>query len=205
MDDIYRRRFLLDVDDAEAEAKQYLDGVANLDKLLVSDGFNGFGGLSTAPALSLSGVDEMALKEKRVWIACRLWAICQKIRSMDNPPAKAGVELARYKSWLNNPGASRKAAGASGGRRLPPYSADLDTLINQVVLENLESKQLPQTVFKKLPGMSGGVIERITEDLIDGVAVLLVCWDGDNASSPERQEQFKEDAIRKRVAKLMKK
>jgi len=159
MDDCYRQRFLQNVGDAELAAKPFLSNVTGLDKLSVSDSFYSFGGSSSAPAVSLADVDQMLLCDKKVWIACRLWAICQKIRSVANPPPQAGYELARYQFWLANPGMSRKAAGVSGGSKMPAYSADLNVLIAQVVKET--GRTDTKTIFRKLVGRRSGCITKI--------------------------------------------
>lgn len=204
MDDIYRQRLLLDVENAEKKAKTFLSNVTGIDKLLVSDSFYSFCSLTNAPVVSIRGVDKMPLEEKKIWIACRLWAVCQKIKSMDNPPLQAGFELARYISWLAHPGKSLKEAGASGGSKPKPYSTDLNALIEEIIQGNMVSNSIVQTVFNKLPGKKHGIIEKITKDRIDDNEVLIVYWEGDRAGNPDRTEMLGYDAIRKRVKNIQK-
>jgi hypothetical protein len=144
----------------------------------MSDTFYSFGG---DPILSVNGVDEMSLTEKKIWIACRLWAVCQKIKNTPSLPPEAGHVLATYRFWIANPGISHKAAGASGGRKLPPYSRDLDILINQTIKsweeKNNEIKYLTKTywVFRELHGMRVGNIQDIhARTETDGTKVLDV-------------------------------
>jgi len=206
VDDLYRQRLLLDVEDAEETAMPFVRDIKGLDKLLVPDSFYGFGGLSDAPALSHAGVDKMPLGEKKVWLACRLWAICRKIRNMNNPPAQAGIELARYSHWLAHPERHAVTAGRQGGSKSRPYSSDLDKLIRDVIRREAGRQNIHLTVFNQLPGASCGIIEKITKDNdnVDGTEFLKVYWEGDKAEAPDKTETFKFDSIRKRVNRILK-
>jgi hypothetical protein len=204
IEDLSRRVILLDVADAEALARPYLHDVVGLDRLKVSDSFHGFGGLASAPAISLRGVDKMSPSEKLVWIACRLWAICQKIKQVKSIPPKAGQLLSEYKSWLVRLDA-RKSKGASGGRQPAPYTYDLDNLIQRIIDSEVGSapSSIKAAVFTQLPGEHRGVIEEITHERIDGKHLLSICWSSNDAGNPERSQLLGRNAVDKRVAKLL--
>lgn len=191
MDDLNRQRFLLDVEDAERAAQPFLSNVTGLDKLLVSDSFHTFGGLSSAPALTQSGVDEMPSAEKQIWIACRLWAICKKIRSMGSPPPYAGFALAHYKNWLAHPSNKYKEAGAAGGSKKSAYSGDLNELISQAVKNT--GRTDTKSIFKHLIGKSYKCIEQIEEEN----SKLLIYYT--NANGKSLSEEISLSALGKRL------
>jgi len=208
--DIYRQRFLEDVADAEKRSERYLLDVKNREKLTVSDSFYSFGGPANTNGLSLGGLDQLPLTEKRVWIASRLWAICQKIRRTKKLPPQAGFELGKYKDWLEHPrktpleaGITRKEAGRKGGNQRRQYSRDLDELIERIVRENSADEEIAGQVFYKLKGESLGVIEKITIEILDGKEVLMVHWDSNDHTKPERTETFQKGSIRKKVNKFI--
>ena len=199
MENISRELLLEDVAEAENAARRFVSKELR-GKLLMSDSFHSFGG---DPILSASGVDEMSLKEKREWIACRLWAVCQKIRTTNSLPPRAGYELAKYRSWFANPGKSHKEAGAAGGRKRQPYTEDLDILIEQLIRDWGKKGSLVRWVFTKLPGKSRGNIDKIRSDEeIDGTALLEVEWQTDGGGGIAR---LRLDTIRKKVNALKEK
>jgi len=203
---ISRKILLEKVADTEELIKPFVRDVVGLEKLKVSPSFFSFGGVSGAPAASLVGVDEMPLAEKRKWIACRLWAICQRIRQMDDLPQKAGMLLTEYLNWLNNPGTPRALAGAAGGKRKAAYTEDLKALIKEIIstVESDIPSVIKAAVFRKLPGCTGGIIENISHICVDDKDKLAIHWPGDDARRPSREMLLGRDAINKTVAIILK-
>jgi len=202
MDDLLQERFLLDVEDAESLAKPYIKDVPNIDKLLVSDSFLSFGGLPVAPSLSASELDSMDLESKRTWIACRLWVICKKIRTIKNPSLQAAFELKKYSEWLRHAGMSHELAGSIGGKVKRGYSSDLDLLIKEIISNNRGAKGLTGIVFRNLVGLERGVIESIEKkekNSSNDVDELIISWETNEASG---KQIIKKGTIRKKIHQI---
>lgn len=190
-----RKKILLeDIATAEALAKPYL--AESKGKLLMGTDYNSFGGLNNPTGASMIGVDDMSLQERLVWVASRLWAVCQKIKLDDELNAEAGRALDKYMKWLIAMESHRNKS-ISGGITKPMYSEDLNTLIKQIIIEvnNKDAAIIKNEVFKKLVGQKLGVIENIIHE--DGI--LSVFWSSNDASKPERIQPLKKSAIDKRV------
>ena len=198
IDDVQREILLKDIENAEALAKTYLSDAKG--KLLMGTDYRSFGGLNSPTGASAASLGEMHQKEKSVWVASRLWAVCQKIRSDKNPGAAAGQELVRYKNWLKEL-ESHRAKSSAGGKSKREYSDALNSLIEGIILtvSSLDHGTIKKEVFRKLPGKKLDVIESIElqEDK------LLVSWFSRDARRPERSELLGKSAISKRVTMII--
>lgn len=196
--DVRRQMLLEDVGIAERLALPYLKHAKGI--LLMGQDYESFGGVGNPTGASAAGFGEMSNSEKSVWVACKLWAVCQKIKSDKSPGAAAGQTLDKYKGWLKDLESHRKKS-AKGGESKRKYSDDLNMLIKEVIstLKSEKIEIIKNEVFKKLQGEARGVIEKIElkEDK------LLVSWSSEDARNPDRTESIGKSAISKRVSMII--
>ncbi|WP_027874491.1 hypothetical protein [Spongiibacter marinus] len=194
-----RKMLMADVATAEGEARPYLEHARG--KLLMGSDYGSFGGLMGTTGASVKDFDKLTYRNRSIWVACRLWAICQKIKKDPSPGPEAGQELNRYANWLLAL-QSHRDRSFKGGSKRKGYSADLDAIIKEIIgkVQSEDPPVIKNQVFLQLPGsdLDDGVIDSIGKER----NTVIVNWSSEAAGDILRRNLTK-GAIDKRVERLL--